>query len=97
MNTDTLKKLHTRRNNMSIGEYITREKAQEIMDRIDAVQEDMDFVRDAIRASGISDERINKNYASQMFALDARGDALHAYNCLQTVYRWLALLVPRGE
>ena len=82
---------------MSIGEYITREKAQEIMDRIDAVQEDMDFVRDAIRASGISDERINKNYASQMFALDARGDALHAYNCLQTVYRWLALLVPRGE
>lgn len=82
---------------MPIGEYITKEKAQEIMARIDAVQEDMDFVRDAIRASGISDERKNKNYASQMFALDARGDALHAYNCLQTVYRWLAQIINYPE
>lgn len=82
---------------MSIGEYITKEKAQEIMDRIDAVQEDMDFVRDAIRASGVSDERKNKDYASQMFAIDARGDALHAYNCLQTVYRWLVQIINCSE
>lgn len=32
---------------------ITKDRAREIMGLIDAVQEDMDCVRDAIRASGL--------------------------------------------
>lgn len=76
---------------------ITKEKAREMMARIDAVQEDMDFVRAAIRASGLTDERRNKEYSSRMFALEARGDALQAFNTLQTVYRWLSWLIRSME
>lgn len=76
---------------------ITKEKAREIMARIDAVQEDMDFVRDAIRASGLTDARKNKEYSSMMFSLETRGDALQAYNVLQTVYRWLSWLIRSLE
>lgn len=76
---------------------ITKEKAREMMARIDAVQEDMDFVRDAIRASGLSDERRNKEYSSRNFAGEARGDALQAFNTLQTVYRWLSWLCASLE
>ena len=71
---------------------ITKEKAREMMGLIDAVQEDMDAVRDAIRASGLNDERRNKDYPSRMFAGEARGDALWAFNALQTVRRWLSWL-----
>lgn len=71
---------------------ITKEKAREILARIDAVQDDMDAIRDAIRASGLNDERRNKEYTSRMFALEARGDALWAFNTLQTVRRWLSWL-----
>lgn len=77
---------------LSAETEITKEKAREIMARIDAVQDDMDAIRDAIRASGLSDERRNKEYTSRMFALEARGDALWAFNTLQTVRRWLSWL-----
>ena len=78
---------------LSARTEITKEKAREIMARIDAVQEDMDAVRDAIRTSGLNDERQNKDYPSRTFAQETRGDALQAYNTLQTVYRWLSWLV----
>lgn len=71
---------------------ITKDRAREIMGLIDAVQEDMDAVRDAIRTSGLSDKRRNRDYPSRMFALEARGDALQAFNSLQTVRRWLSWL-----
>lgn len=71
---------------------ITKEKAREMMGLIDAVQEDMDAVRDAIRASGLNDERQNGDYPSMTFAQEARGDALQAFNSLQTVRRWLSWL-----
>lgn len=72
---------------------ITKDRAREIMGLIDAVQEDMDCVRDAIRASGLSDGCQNKEYSSMTFAQEARGDALQAFNTLQTVRRWLSWLV----
>lgn len=82
---------------LSARTEITKEKAREIMERIDAVQQDMDAVRDAIRASGLTDERKNKDYSAMMFALEARGDSLQAFNALQTVYRWLSWLIRSLE
>ena len=78
---------------LSFRTECTKERAREIITLIDAVQEDMDFVRYAIRTSGLTDERQNKEYSSRMFALEARGDALQAFNALQTVRRWLSWLV----
>lgn len=76
---------------------ITQEKAREIMARIDAVQADVDFVRDAIRDSGLSDERKNKDYPSMMFALETRGEASRAYNALKPVCEWLSWLIRSLE
>lgn len=78
---------------LSARTEITKDRAREIIGLIDAVQEDMDCVRDAIRASGLSDRRQNKEYSSMTFAQEARGDALQAFNALQTVRRWLSWLV----
>lgn len=82
---------------LSTHTEIGKEKAREIIDLIDAVQEDMDCVRDAIRASGLTDVCKNKDYSSMTFAQEARGDALCAYNALQTVRRWLSWLCESLE
>lgn len=73
-------------------EKLTKEKALEIKQRIDGMQNDLDFLCDWLKYDLKLASAMNSSVASVV-----HGEAYWAWNQLQTVYRFLAKVIGNAE
>jgi hypothetical protein len=77
---------------IKLDDDLTKERAFEIKQRIDDVQDDLDFIRGWLNRHIKNDDSANSDTASLI-----RGDAFWAWNHLQTVYRFLAKVISNAQ
>ena len=75
-------------------EDLPYERLTEIIQRIDDVQDDLEFLRDWLKRHS---EDANAVTVNSTVASYVRGDALWTWNHLQTVYRFLAKVISNAE